>query len=179
MTTDADPGLNVLATRERLVQWFLSLRKWPVDARMLPPPPRTHEGVTRLAWMHWCEHGVPVLVDRCGSLLPAPLCRQLECRPLGVALAIIEIDRSDAALKERDDIAWLCEASERARLSQTERETLLALGREIQLNPICRIFDNETGGRPTRVLAHAIAQHLKCAGFTYAEIGRLMNTKSE
>jgi hypothetical protein len=179
MVKDTDPGFDVAATRARLVEWCLAQPTWPVEARLYPAPPRTSEGVALLLWRHWSEHTGHNFFDRSGFLLPLPICEEAPCRFLGVALAVVEIDRHLAASALRRDVDWLIEAQTRGCLPGAERDNLVAQGRWLHLDPLLDALDNLTGGRPSRRLARAVPQHLGAVGFSEAEIAGLMGNSAE
>lgn len=179
MTKDTDPGFDVAATRARLVEWCLAQEKWPVDARLYPAPPRTSEGVGLLLWRHWSEHTGHNLFERGGFLLPLPVCLEDPCPFLGVALAVIEIDRYMAETALHREVDWLLEAQTRSCLTADERERLVARGHWLQLDPLLDALDSRTGGRPARPLARAVAQHLAGVGFGEPEIAEFMGNSAE
>lgn len=179
MVKDTNPGFDVAATRARLVEWCSAQEKWPVDARLDPEPPRTSEGVSLLLWRHWSEHTGHNFFERCGFLLPLPICLESPCPFLGVALAVIEIDRYIAATALRRDVDWLLEAQTRSCLTADEREELVARGHWLQLDPLLDALDSRTGGRPARALARAVSQHLAGVDFSEPEIADFMGNSAE
>ncbi|HEX2876779.1 MAG TPA: hypothetical protein VHP33_36255 [Polyangiaceae bacterium] len=117
--------------------------------------------------------------ERCGFLLPLPTCLEAPCPFLGVALAVIEIDRYIAASALRRDVGWLLEAQTGNCLTADEREWLVARGHWLQLDPLLDALDSRTGGRPARPLARAVAQHLAGVDFSEPEVADLMGNSAE
>lgn len=175
MTADILHGFDVHATRARLEAWCLTYYPWlggqAGDIRT------EQETVQRFLSAHWGEHAPPALMARCGFMVPAPRCTDSRCRLLGVALAVLEVDAHAYERKQRADIRWLEQAANRSCLSAIICDSLLSLARDLADAPVSRAVDSQTGGRPARVLANAVAQQLSCGGFSHRQIGYFMDAK--
>jgi hypothetical protein len=95
---------------------------------------------------------------------------------LGVALALLEVSGYEAATAELEEIVWLKQAEGRFSISESARAAFLARADLFAASPLSLAVTNQTAGRPKRILAQAMAQHLRAGGFTHRQVAEFMGT---
>jgi hypothetical protein len=125
---------------------------------------------------HMLQHGVPVLLEKDGVLVPAPRCFVWPCPLAGLAFAAFELrwykinasDLEEAALFERPAMRLpLRDEIRQAFLDMATRRREAVFSRPLQV-PWSR--------RPPAALAQAVAQHLRSGALSYPAIGALMES---
>lgn len=177
MNKEIDHGFDLPATRIRLEAWLLEFFACPYPAPGYWAGGR-EAAVRHLALMHWSEHGLPTMLEDNGRLVPAPRCSTPACPVLGVSLAILELDAYEATLAETATAAELRRRSDTEDLSERQRSQLRATARCMERTPLSRAVRERTRGRPPRVLAQAVVQHLAHGGLSQSRIGKFMGTSN-
>lgn len=177
MNKEIDHGFDLPATRIRLEDWLLEFFACPY-----PAPSHWAGGreaaVRHLALLHWSEHGVPTMIEDDGRLVAAPRCSERACPVLGVSLALLELDAYESTLAERAAAAQLRRRSDTEDLSEQQRSQLRATARWMDETSLSRAVREPTRGRPPRVLAQAVVQHLAHGGLSQSRIGKFMGTEN-
>ena len=167
-------GLDLVETRRRLEDWWLENVSYPVGDGVTYWPGGRSESIRNLLLQHWGEHGVGDLVEHDGVLYSALRCLDAYCPVLGVALALLEICAYEETSIELDEIEWLRQAESRLWYSDPLRTVLLARAEQLTVGLVSRAVENRTPGRHRRMLAQAVAQHLRAGGLSYGSIAQLM-----
>ena len=172
-------GFDVTATRARLEAWCLEHFAHPYGGNVGSGAPGQSIAIRALLVDHWGKHGFHPVIDAARTLESAFSCTEDPCRVLGVALAVTEIDAYNAGAAEQEEINWLQQAKHRFSISESIRSELLALGDQLAASPVSRAVANQTSGRPKRILAQAVAQHLWRGGFSYGHIAAFMGATAD
>jgi hypothetical protein len=172
MRKEQQHGFGLIVTRRRLEDWWLEHFACPAGEGVPVWPGGRSDSIRALLLAHWGT-------QRCDARSGAPQELRhfdLPRAALGVALALLEMDGYEVGCAELDDLAWLRQAQNVRSISTSMRDELLALADQIAASPISRAVMNRTGGRPKRMLAQAVAQHLRDGGFTQRKIADFMNS---
>jgi hypothetical protein len=172
-------GFELVATQRRLEDWWLEHVSWPVGGGVTPWPGGRSESIRWLLFEHWGEHGVHAQIEENGKVVSPPRSLNTPCPVLAVALGLLEIFFYEETSRELEEIEWLRQAEGRRSIPDSMRAELLARAKELATSPASRAVANKTPGRSKRMLAQAIAQHLRLGGFTQGEIAALMETTED
>lgn len=169
MVEREEHGFDLGATQRRLEDWWLENVSSPVGCGVTSSPRGRSESIRWLMIEHWGEHGVHM------PTVSTPRCFAAPCPVLGVAFALLEIGAYRDTLLERKEIAWLEAAKSMRSISDSMRAELLARAEHWATTSMSRAVEIETAGRPKRMLAQAVAQHLRRGGLAYSKVAALMD----
>jgi hypothetical protein len=134
------------------------------------------ETLERVLTDHVGDHGVPASVEVNGVLQPMRRCPAWPCRLCGLAFARFEIfwyfqniaqaEWAEVRLIEAEDLP---EGDPRRLRLEREAELLI---RGLFSRPL--LLENPNG-RPSLVLANAVAQHLRSGGYPHSRIAKFMD----
>jgi hypothetical protein len=169
-------GFDVVGATKWFENWCVDHFACPVGG---PSPGGKSEAIRLFPEGHWSEHGVHRVVWRDGIMVSAPRCDDAPCPVLGVALALLEIHLHDVTVVELAEVEWLQAAERRFSISESTRASYLEEARQLAAGLISRAISSRGLGRPKRVLAQLVAQHLWSGGFSHGQIATIMNSSIE
>ncbi len=179
MAKNEQHGFDLVATRRRLEDWWLEYVSFPVGGGVSYWPGGRSESIRALLFEHWGEHGVYCIVEHNGVVVTVPRCLDAPCPVLGVALGLLEICAYEETSRDIQEIEWLKLAETTRSISESMRMELLAGAKQLASSPVSRAVENETAGRPKRMLAQAVTQQLRAGGFTYSDVAAFMGATVE
>lgn len=127
---------------------------------------------------HRLQHGLPVLFEKDGMLVPAPRCSVWPCSLAGLAFAAFELRWYKINASDLEEAALFEVAAARLPLRDEIRRAFRDMATLRREAVFSRPLQVPWSRRPPAALAQAVAQHLHHAGFSYSAIGTLMGCTS-
>jgi len=123
---------------------------------------------------HMLMHGLPVLFEKDGVLVPAHRCSVWPCPAAGLAFAAFELRWYLINASDEEEAALFELAAARLPLVDDVREAFRAMATQRREALFSRPLEVAWSRRPPAVLAQAVAQHLESGGLSHPAIGGLM-----
>ncbi|RYZ01660.1 MAG: hypothetical protein EOO73_34835 [Myxococcales bacterium] len=139
--------------------------------------PETHV-VHALMDAHMLEHGVPVLLEMDGVLVPAPRCSVWPCPLAGLAFAAFELRWYKINASDVEEAALFEQAAACLALRDEIRQAFRDMATRRREALFSRPLQVPWSRRPPAALAQAVAQHLRSGASSYPAIGSLMGSTS-
>src|SRR6478609_7278592 len=172
------PRFDTAAVSRRLEE------RWVRDvACPIVRPDGTTENVLTLMQLHWCQHGVPTLVERRGEWVSDHRCSE-PCPALAIAAAHLEIHWFVITMLEIEEYRRLELAVSKLSpddplYAELVNQANYLAAHFVSQAAVFESFYSATGGRPQDPLGHAVAQHLRRGGFPYADIAEMLGCTKE